>query len=89
MRKGVIVSLSLLLVALLSFALYIYVYKPLDDRQEQLKTELQTEKKLLQALQSKQTPDELRVSIVELQKRVPVQPFVEQFLLETVDEQIH
>ena len=82
MRKGLIVSLSLLLVALLSFALYIYVYKPLDDRQEQLKNELQTEKKLLQALQSKQTSDELRVSIVELQKRVPVQPFVEQFLLE-------
>lgn len=82
MRKGLMISLSLLLLTLLSFALYIYVYKPLDDRREQLQTELQMEKKLLQTLQSKQTPDELRVSIVELQKRIPVQPFIEQFLLE-------
>ena len=82
MRKGLMISLSLLLLTLLSFALYIYVYKPLDDRREQLQTELQMEKKLLQTLQSKQTPGELRVSIVELQKRIPVQPFIEQFLLE-------
>lgn len=82
MRKGLIVTVSLLLLTLLSFALYIYVYKPLDDRKEQLETELQTEKKLLQTLQSKQPSDDLRVSLVELQKRVPVQPFVEQFLLD-------
>ncbi|MED0655977.1 type 4a pilus biogenesis protein PilO [Anoxybacillus ayderensis] len=82
MRKGLIVAVSLLLLTLLSFALYIYVYKPLDDRKEQLETELQTEKKLLQTLQSKQPSDDLRVSLVELQKRVPVQPFVEQFLLD-------
>ncbi|MBW7650792.1 type 4a pilus biogenesis protein PilO [Anoxybacillus sp. ST4] len=82
MRKGFIVMASLLLLTLLSFVLYMYVYKPLDDRKEQLKTELQTEKKLLQTLQSKQPSDDLRVSLVELQKRVPVQPFVEQFLLD-------
>ncbi|KIQ94897.1 hypothetical protein LH47_00975 [Anoxybacillus thermarum] len=82
MRKGFIATVSLLLLSLLSFALYIYVYKPLDDRKEQLETELQTEKKLLQTLQSKQPSDDLRVSLVELQKRVPVQPFVEQFLLD-------
>ncbi|MBA2878543.1 type IV pilus assembly protein PilO [Anoxybacillus kamchatkensis] len=82
MRKGLIVAVSLLLLTLLSFALYIYMYKPLDDRKEQLETELQTEKKLLQTLQSKQPSDDLRVSLVELQKRVPVQPFVEQFLLD-------
>ncbi|MCL6617273.1 MAG: type 4a pilus biogenesis protein PilO [Anoxybacillus ayderensis] len=82
MRKGLIVTVSLLLLTLLSFALYIYMYKPLDDRKEQLETELQTEKKLLQTLQSKQPSDDLRVSLVELQKRVPVQPFVEQFLLD-------
>ncbi|MED0688076.1 pilus assembly protein PilO, partial [Anoxybacillus ayderensis] len=87
MRKGLIVAVSLLLLTLLSFALYIYMYKPLDDRKEQLETELQTEKKLLQTLQSKQPSDDLRVSLVELQKRVPVQPFVEQFLLDTVVEQ--
>ncbi|OSX55248.1 type 4a pilus biogenesis protein PilO [Anoxybacillus ayderensis] len=82
MRKGLIVAVSLLLLTLLSFAIYIYVYKPLDDRKEQLETELQTEKKLLQTLQSKQPSDDFRVSLVELQKRVPVQPFVEQFLLD-------
>ncbi len=37
---------------------------------------------MLQTLQSKQPSDDLRVSLVELQKRVPVQPFVEQFLLD-------
>lgn len=82
MRKGLIVMISLLLLTLLSFALYIYVYKPLDERREQLKTELQMEKKLLQTLQSKQPSDDLRISLIELQKRVPVQPFVEQFLLD-------
>ncbi|MCX8047479.1 MAG: type 4a pilus biogenesis protein PilO, partial [Anoxybacillus gonensis] len=82
MRKGLIVMISLLLLTLLSFALYICVYKPLDERREQLKTELQMEKKLLQTLQSKQPSDDLRISLIELQKRVPVQPFVEQFLLD-------
>ncbi|AXM89622.1 pilus assembly protein PilO [Anoxybacillus ayderensis] len=82
MRKGLIVMISLLLLTLLSFALYIYVYKPLDERREQLKTELQMEKKLLQTLQSKPPSDDLRISLIELQKRVPVQPFVEQFLLD-------
>ncbi|GMB07468.1 pilus assembly protein PilO [Thermolongibacillus altinsuensis] len=75
---------SLFLLSALLFLLYLYTLKPMKDRIEQLESELKTEQTLLKTIQAKQNEqnDERLLSVVELQKRVPVQPFFEQFLLE-------
>ncbi|RAK21384.1 type IV pilus assembly protein PilO [Anoxybacillus vitaminiphilus] len=66
------------------FVLYSYILKPMHERIEQLQQTLSTEQQLLDATreQTAQQETEITESVVELQKRVPVKPMVEQLLLD-------
>ncbi|WP_409301949.1 GspMb/PilO family protein [Peribacillus sp. SCS-155] len=84
-KKQIWALLAAFLLLALSFtALYFWLLSPLKTEAEQKETELKTEQKLLQVLDSKigQKSDDTMVTTVELQKQLPVKPIVEQLLLD-------
>jgi type IV pilus assembly protein PilO len=76
---GIFISIGLTF-----FVLYSYILKPMHGRIEQLQQTLSTEQQLLEAAKEQidQQETEITESVVELQKRVPVKPMVEQLLLD-------
>jgi type IV pilus assembly protein PilO len=83
-KQSLISVLALLLTALLFFVGYNTFLRPLEQEMELLESDLMTEQQLLQAANEKtgMPAEQLIKSSVELQKRLPVKPFTEQFLLE-------
>ncbi len=84
--KRQLVFLFALLIVISAFftVLYFYTLKPLYNRIDELSMTVDSEKKLLAATQAQVTKQQtdLTESVVELQKKVPVKPLVEQFLLD-------
>ena len=76
--------ISTLFITLLFLLLYFSLLKPIQIETARLENDLATERQLLEVVQSKvrQTQDQTVESTVELQKKVPVKPIVEQFLLD-------
>ncbi|ANB61913.1 pilus assembly protein PilO [Anoxybacteroides amylolyticum] len=83
-REAMLLLLMLVVASAVFTFLYFYTLKPLHLRVAELKTTVANEQKLVTTLQSqtaKQQTDMID-SAVELQKRVPVKPLVEQLLLD-------
>ncbi|WP_027409466.1 hypothetical protein [Anoxybacteroides tepidamans] len=83
-REVLLVLLSLVIVGAFFTGLYFYTLKPLYDRVDGLSTTVANEQKLLAALrqQTAKGQGDLIDSVVELEKKVPVKPFVEQLILD-------
>ncbi|PLS16859.1 pilus assembly protein PilO [Bacillus sp. M6-12] len=75
---------SILGIALIMTGLYFWLLYPLKSNLAAKQNELQNEQKLLTALQSQttQSKEDTFETTVELQKRLPVKPLVEQLLLD-------
>jgi type IV pilus assembly protein PilO len=84
-KRQLVFLFALLIIISAFFAvLYLYTLKPLYIRIDELSATVATEKQLLEATQAqvaKQQTD-ITESVVELQKKVPVKPLVEQLLLD-------
>ncbi|MBA2871616.1 type IV pilus assembly protein PilO [Anoxybacillus calidus] len=84
--KRQLVFLFTLLIVISAFfgVLYLYTLKPLYNRMDELSTTVANEKRLLAAMQARAVEQQTHVteSVVELQKKVPVKPLVEQLLLD-------
>ena len=76
--------ISILFITLLFLLLYFTLLKPVQIETARLENDLATQRQLLEVVQSKvkQTQDQTVENTVELQKKVPVKPVVEQFLLD-------
>jgi type IV pilus assembly protein PilO len=84
-KRQIVFLFALLLVISAFFTvLYMYTLKPLYNRIDELKTQVETEKQILEETQSQVAEQQTTVieSVVELQKKVPVKPLVEQLLLD-------
>jgi type IV pilus assembly protein PilO len=84
-KRQVLLLLGIFIsIGIIYFALYSYILKPMHNRIEQLQQTLSTEQQLLKATKARiaQQETEIPESVVELQKRVPVKPMVEQLLLD-------
>jgi type IV pilus assembly protein PilO len=68
----------------LLYAGYLYVLKPLKQKEETLSSQLITEQQLLQQIRNEEAKkrEELGLSAVELQKKLPTKPLVDQFILD-------
>jgi type IV pilus assembly protein PilO len=83
-RQILLLFLALIIMGAFFAVLYLYTLKPLYSRIDELNATVSNEKQLLAALQAqvaKQQTD-ITESVVELQKKVPVKPLVEQLLLD-------
>lgn len=83
-REAMVLLMMLFVVSALFAFLYFYMLKPLHLRVAELKTTVANEQKLVTTLQAQTTKQQTDIidSAVELQKRVPVKPLVEQLLLD-------
>lgn len=83
-KQLVIISMSSLMILLLFIFLYFLIIKPLETEHDRLESDLKTEKQLLEVVQTRvaQMQNQTYESTIELQKRVPVKPILEQFLLD-------
>lgn len=83
-KQSFLSVIALLLIVLLLFVAYNTFLRPLEQEVELLESEFTTEQQLLQVANEKagMPTEQLMKSSVELQKRLPVKPFTEQFLLE-------
>ncbi|MBS2771588.1 type II secretion system protein M [Anoxybacillus rupiensis] len=83
-RQLLVSLLALVLVGTSVVLLYFYTLKPLYSRLEELRTTVENEKKLLATMQTQaeQQQADRTASVVELQKKVPVKPLVEQLILD-------
>jgi type IV pilus assembly protein PilO len=84
-KRQVLLLLGIFIsIGMIYFLLYSYILKPMHNRIEQLQQTLSTEQQLLEATKKRiaQQETEITESVVELQKRVPVKPMVEQLLLD-------
>ncbi|QOR65697.1 pilus assembly protein PilO [Cytobacillus suaedae] len=83
-KQLLIITMSSLLILLLCVFLYYLLIKPLETERGQLENELKTEKLLLEVIQTRvnQMQNQTFESTIELQKRVPVKPVLDQFLLD-------
>ncbi|MBE4908148.1 type II secretion system protein M [Bacillus luteolus] len=83
-KQLVIILMSSLLILLLFVFLYFLLIKPLETEHDRLENDLKTEKQLLEVVQTRvaQMQNQTYESTIELQKRVPVKPILEQFLLD-------
>ncbi len=83
-KQLVIISMSSLMILLLFTFLYFLIIKPLEVEHDRLESDLKTEKQLLEVVQTRvaQMQNQTYESTIELQKRVPVKPILEQFLLD-------
>ncbi|MBB5324571.1 type IV pilus assembly protein PilO [Anoxybacillus tepidamans] len=83
-RQILLLLFSLILIGAFFAVLYLYKLKPLYSRIDELNATVSNEKKLLAALQAQASKQQTDVtdSIVELQKKVPVKPLVEQLILD-------
>lgn len=83
-KQLLIIGMSSLLILLLFIFLYFLLIKPLETERDRLENDLKTEKQLLEVVQSRvnQMQNQTFESTIELQKRVPVKPVLEQFLLD-------
>ncbi|MBB3907194.1 pilus assembly protein PilO [Anoxybacillus sp. UARK-01] len=83
-RQLLVSLLALVLVGTSVVLLYFYTLKPLYSRLEELRTTVENEKKLLATMQTQaeQQQTDRTASVVELQKKVPVKPLVEQLILD-------
>lgn len=83
-RQILLLLFSLIMIGAFFAALYLYTLKPLYSRIDELNANVSTEKKLLAALQGQASKQQMDVtdSVVELQKKVPVKPLVEQLILD-------
>jgi type IV pilus assembly protein PilO len=63
---------------------YLYVLKPLKQKEETLLSQLVTEQQLLQQIRNEEAKkrEGLGLSAVELQKKLPTKPLVDQFILD-------
>jgi type IV pilus assembly protein PilO len=63
---------------------YLYVLKPLKQKEETLSSQLVTEQQLLQQIRNEEAKkrEGLGLSAVELQKKLPTKPLVDQFILD-------
>ncbi|WP_044894632.1 hypothetical protein [Bacillus alveayuensis] len=81
-KRQVLLLLGIFIsIGMIYFVLYSYILKPMHNRIEQLQQTLSTEQQLLEATKERVAQQETE-SVVELQKRVPVKPMVEQLLLD-------
>ncbi|MCL6585638.1 MAG: pilus assembly protein PilO [Anoxybacillus sp.] len=83
-REAMVLLMMVFVVSALFAFLYFYMLKPLHLRVAELKTTVANEQKLVTTLQAQTTKQQTDIidSAVELQKRVPVKPLVEQLLLD-------
>lgn len=83
-RKWVAVFVSALFVAGVLAMFYVFMLAPRYREIDQLAAVLESEKKVLAAMEQRASPQEgdMMESLAALQKKVPVRPLTEQLLLE-------
>jgi type IV pilus assembly protein PilO len=82
-EKLLLFSGLLLILALIAFGYFIFI-QPLRTTVQQKEMELETQQKLLDVIESREieSPGELVESSVNLQKQIPVEPLLEQFIID-------
>ncbi|WP_156187047.1 hypothetical protein [Bacillus sp. FJAT-27231] len=83
-RRRILIPLFLLLLAAVCVYIYYAFYQPLTLELQSKKRELQSEEKLIEALESQmgETPSKLIIATNNLQQRLPVKPMTDQLLLD-------
>jgi type IV pilus assembly protein PilO len=83
-NKSIYIPLAALIIIGGLYLSYLLFLKPLQIEIDRLENEVTTEKKVLELLQAStnQTQDQTKISTVELQKKVPTKPIIEQFILD-------
>ncbi|QPA30234.1 pilus assembly protein PilO [Thermaerobacillus caldiproteolyticus] len=83
-RQLVFLFTFLIVIAAFFAVLYVYTLKPLYNRMDELSATVDSEKQLLAATKAQVSQQQTQntESVVELEKKVPVKPLVEQLLLD-------
>lgn len=85
-KQIVILVLSIMIAALIYTGIYFFMIKPIKQQTVTTDTQMKSEQKLLEAIQNKSGlangETQPSISPYKLQKRVPVKPLEEQFLLD-------
>ncbi|MBW8350204.1 hypothetical protein K0H71_12220 [Bacillus sp. IITD106] len=83
-NRWVIISATAITLFILLFLIYYVQYLPAKNQAKILESELKTEKKMLQVLEEKTANDHKNTveSSFSLQKKVPVKPLMDQFILD-------
>jgi type IV pilus assembly protein PilO len=84
MKPKLLLAISVVIVVIAAGSLYFLFLSPKLDELERKETELKTEQQLLTAIENNAASRQANSfsSTVELQKRVPVKPLIEQLLLD-------